>query len=267
MPVLTAPCPLEHATCMNALRSYAFHAAFYGSTFVWVLAIIPALLLPQDRFAGVVRAWIRWSLWLLKSICGVKVAFRGFDQVPDGALLVASKHQSTLETFALLLALKRPAFILKRELTQIPLFGRYLLKFGNISVDRAAGASALRAMMTDAKGALAQGRQIVIFPEGTRRPPGAPPDYKPGIVQLYRSLGVPCLPLALNTGVFWPRGQGGITGGTAVIEALPLLPPELSKPAVLPAIIGAIEPATARLEAEALAQSAPGLRHAADGGA
>jgi 1-acyl-sn-glycerol-3-phosphate acyltransferase len=244
---------------MDAVRSLTFNAAFYVSTFVWVLAILPTLLLPQERFAGVVRAYIRSTLWLLRVIAGIRVEFRGLERITEGPLLVAAKHQSTLETFALLLIFDRPAFILKRELTRIPLFGWYLTRLGNISVDRAAGAAALRTMMGEAKAAIGQGRQIIIFPEGTRRPPGAPADYKPGIVQMYRGLGVPCLPVALNTGVFWPRRRLAMRPGVAVIEILPPLPAELPRADMLPALIAAIEPASERLLAEAGDAGAPGV--------
>src|SRR5690606_30644167 len=157
----------------------------------------------------------------LNVICGVKVEFRHLDRIPKGALLVASKHQSLWETFALLIVLDDPVYILKRELMWIPMFGWFAAKARMVSVDRGKGARALPAMMRRAKEDLARGRQIIIFPEGTRRPAGAEPRYKYGVAHLYEAFGVPCLPLALNSGVFWPRRSLLRYPGTVVVEALP----------------------------------------------
>ena len=140
------------------------------------------------------------SLWWLKVICGTRVEVRGREKLPDGACLVASKHQSAWDTFALIPVFRDPAMVMKAELGWIPLYGWFSHKFQHIFVRRDKGPSALKAMIRDARQRAAQGREIVIFPEGTRRPPGAPPDYKPGYLALYEGLGLPCVPLALNSG-------------------------------------------------------------------
>ena len=145
------------------------------------------------------------SLWWLKVICGTRVEVRGREKLPEGACLVASKHQSAWDTFALIPVFRDPAMVMKAELGWIPLYGWFSHKFQHIFVRRDKGPSALKAMIRDARQRAAQGREIVIFPEGTRRPPGAPPDYKPGFLALYEGLGLPCVPLALNSGLFWPR--------------------------------------------------------------
>lgn len=235
---------------MHTFRAVVFLTLFYINTAIWTLAVLPFAFMGRDVFMTVIRAWVRCTLLLLRLTAGVKVDFRNTRRIPSGALLVASKHQSALETLALMLVFERPVFILKKSLTRIPLFGWYIKRMGHIGVDRAAGASALRAMMREAKQAIADGSQIVIFPEGTRRAPGAEPDYKPGVIQMYRKLGATCLPVALNTGLFWPRRSLAFHPGVAVIEVLPPLPAGLSRTQIIPALIDAIEPPSDRLLVE-----------------
>ena len=187
------------------------------------------------------------SGWLLRVLCGIKVEVRGLERVPEGPLLVASKHQSLWETFGLLPLFDYPTFVLKRELLWIPIHGWFSMKFGMIGVDRTAGPVALRNLIAQARRAIADGRQIVIFPEGTRRPPGAEPDYKPGAAALYTSLDVPCLPVALNSGICWPRRQFLRHPGTIVVEFLEPIPPGLNRKAFAAELEGRIEPACARL--------------------
>lgn len=235
---------------MNKLRAVLFLIAFYVNTAIWTLALLPVALMGRDTFMKAIRAWVRSILLLLRLIAGVGLEFRNLAQIPPGALLVASKHQSALETLALMLVFDHPVFILKKSLTRIPIFGWYITRMGHIGVDRSAGASALRAMMHEAKAAIAGGAQIIIFPEGTRRAPGAEPDYKPGVIQMYRQLGATCLPVALNTGLFWPRRSLGFRPGVAVIEILPPLPAELDRRQIIPALMAAIEPPSDRLLTE-----------------
>jgi 1-acyl-sn-glycerol-3-phosphate acyltransferase len=204
---------------LTVVRSVLFAGVFYVSTVLFLLAALPALVLPH-RAMG----WI---------------------------LLVAAKPQSAWETFALLPLFDDPSFIIKRELTWIPLYGWYTRKSGMIPVDRAAGRAALLAMTRAARALAEDGRQILIFPEGTRSAPGAPPDYKPGIALLYGELGVPCLPIALNSGHCWPRRSWIRRPGTIVVELLDPIPPGLPKRAFLRQLQETIEPATDRLVAEA----------------
>ncbi|WP_298257769.1 lysophospholipid acyltransferase family protein [Bradyrhizobium sp.] len=229
------------------LRSLVYNVLFYCLLIFWLIVAIPTFVMRKSAIMAVARLWSRQSTWLLRVICNVRVEFRGLDKIPKGALVVASKHQSMWETFALLQVLEQPLYILKRELTRIPFFGWYLIKAGMISVDRSAGGRALLKMVRQASEEVRNGRQLIIFPEGTRRPPGAPPDYKPGVAQLYASCRTNCLPIALNSGLFWPRRTFMRYPGTLVVEFLDLLPPGLPRDEFLKRISAVIEEATRRL--------------------
>src|SRR6202035_5901740 len=178
---------------------------------------------------------------------GVTFELRGLERIPLGPLLIAAKHQSLWETFALVPLFADPAFILKRELMWVPLWGWLARKAQMIPVDRGARSQALAAIAASAKIALARNRQIVIFPEGARRPPGAAPSYKYGVVHLYAESGVPCLPIALNSGLFWPRRSIRRYPGTIVAEFLDPIAPGLDKQVFFERLQQAIEIATARL--------------------
>jgi 1-acyl-sn-glycerol-3-phosphate acyltransferase len=208
------------------------------------------MLMPRGAILAVVRFWAGTNEWLMRVVCGIRVELRGVDKIPPGALLVASKHQSMWETFALFPLFPDPAFILKRELQWIPFFGWYAWKARMIPVDRGKGSQALAALSVSAREELAQGRQIIIFPEGTRRAPGAEPSYKYGVVHLYAETGVTCLPIALNSGLFWPRRSFRRYPGTIVAEILDPVPPGLDKQVFADTLKQTIETATARLIAE-----------------
>jgi 1-acyl-sn-glycerol-3-phosphate acyltransferase len=154
---------------------------------------------------------------------------RGLENVPKGPVMLAGKHQSLWETFAMLPLLDDPAMVLKKELTLIPGYGWINIKAKMIAVERSAGTTALRKMVEDAKAAIADDRQVVIMPEGTRRGPDDPPDYKPGAAALYAALGVPCVPFALNSGLFWPRRKFLRHPGVIVISFLPAIPAGLPR--------------------------------------
>jgi 1-acyl-sn-glycerol-3-phosphate acyltransferase len=232
------------------IRSVLFNVLFYLNLVVLLIAALPTLVLPRAGIAWVVRLWARSNHWLLRSVCGITFELRGRERIPAGALLVASKHQSAWETFALFPLFADPAFILKRELMWVPLFGWFAKKAQMIPVDRGARSQALAAIAAQAKIELARGRQIVIFPEGTRRAPGAPPSYKFGVVHLYAESTVPCLPVALNSGLFWPRRRFVRYPGTVRVEILDPLPPHLPKREFFARLRHDIETATARLVAE-----------------
>jgi 1-acyl-sn-glycerol-3-phosphate acyltransferase len=233
-----------------AFRSVLFNVVFYLNLFVHLIAALPTLILPRRAIIEVARFWARTNIWLLRLICGIDVEFRGRSKIPPGPLLVVSKHQSMWETFALLLLLRDPAYIMKRELMWIPFFGWYTWKASMIPVDRGKGSQALAGMNACARRELARDRQIIIFPEGTRRAPGAEPRYKYGVVHLYVETGVPCLPIALNSGLFWPRRSIRRNPGTIRVEVLDPIPPGLDKEAFFAQLQQSIEPATARLVAE-----------------
>ena len=232
---------------MLVLRSLLFNLFFYLNLIALMLLALPAFVLPRAVIVWLAKRWGLNSLWLLRVICGVKVEYRGRDKIPPGPLLVAAKHQSTWDTFALLHLFADPAFIIKRELMWIPLFGWCSWKAGMIPVDRAAGKAALAAIAARTRAALVEGRQIVIFPEGTRRAPGAEPRYKIGITHLYAETEATCLPVALNSGLFWPRRRLMRYPGTIVVDILDPIAPGLDKAQFMKALEGGIEAATARL--------------------
>jgi 1-acyl-sn-glycerol-3-phosphate acyltransferase len=232
------------------LRSAIFNVLFYLNILVQIIPAFAAMFLWRTAMLDVARFWTRTNLWLLRVICHIKVEFRAAEKIPAGPLLVACKHQSMWETFALLMILPDPAYIMKRELMWIPFFGWYTWKAGMIGINRSRGTHALAQMTERARAELARRRQIVIFPEGTRRPPGAPPRYKHGVAHLYTSLDARCLPIALNSGLFWPRRSWLRYPGTIRVEALNAIPPGLGKDAFLAKLQDEIEAATARLIAQ-----------------
>jgi 1-acyl-sn-glycerol-3-phosphate acyltransferase len=223
---------------MLALRSLVFNALFYALIVVMVLLGLPALATRRATLAWA-RIWARLSIALLRVICGTRLEFRGVP--PRGGALVAAKHQSFLETFALVTVLDEPTYVLKRELTWLPLFGWYLSRAGMIAIDRRAGAKTFPQLNARAAEAVAAGRQLIIFPEGTRRAPGAPPAYKAGVAHLYRALGVACVPVALNTGAFWPRRKFLRRPGLAVIAFLGPIPPDLNRAEFMTRVQAAVE--------------------------
>ena len=229
------------------IRSIVFNVVFYIHLLFWLIVAIPTFFLPRGAIIWIAKTWGRCNLVLLRVICGIKAEFRGIDKRPPGAYLAAIKHQSTWDTFALLWMFDDPAFIMKRELQWIPLFGWFTIKGRMVPVDRGAGSQALADMTERVRRELAHDRQIVIFPEGTRRAAGAEPRYKYGIVQLYAETGVPVLPIALNSGLFWPRRAFRRVPGTIVVEVLDPIPPGMDKETFFAKLQETIESATARL--------------------
>jgi 1-acyl-sn-glycerol-3-phosphate acyltransferase len=213
---------------MTLLRSLVFAAWFYLTMAVYGFFFMP-LVLTNDRYVWVgMRAWSKAILFGLRWICGVRVKFEGLEHAPQGPALLASKHQATLDTLLPVLFVKEPVFVVKRELLDAPVFGFYM-KRGMIPVDRDAHAKALKDMLRAARAAIAKGRQIVIYPEGTRQELGAAPDYKPGVAAMYRDLGLPVTPIALNTGASWPANGILRKAGTVTIKVLPPIPAGLSR--------------------------------------
>ncbi|MGE0233250.1 MAG: lysophospholipid acyltransferase family protein [Flavobacteriaceae bacterium] len=235
-----------------AARSLIFNTLFYVNLFVFMILGLPFTV--SRRWIWIVAfAWCRSSVWLLKVICGTKIEFRGLENIPKGGFIVASKHQSFLETFGMAPVFRRPTYILKRELVWLPLFGWYMVQTWMVPVRRGARSKALRQMNADAALRLADNRQIIIFPEGTRRAPGAAPQYKVGAAFLYANSGVPVLPVAMNTGLFWPRRRFMRYPGTAVIEFLPPIQPGLEHAEFMTKLQNEIETSCDRLLQEAAA--------------
>jgi 1-acyl-sn-glycerol-3-phosphate acyltransferase len=241
---------------MRLLRSALFNVCFYVVIVILMLAALPALARGGDAVESHARRWARWTIVLLDHICGVKVEFRGTENLPAGPAIVAAKHQSTLDVLVLLLAVTRFTFIYKRELDFLPLFGAYLRGCGQISIDRSKRAGVLSQIVTAAKEKFAENRRLIIFPEGTRLPVGAPPLYKAGVARIVEATGAPCVPVALNSGLFWPRHRFIRRPGKMVVEFLPPIPPGLDKDNLMRVLQKQIETATDRLVAEALEKDA-----------
>jgi 1-acyl-sn-glycerol-3-phosphate acyltransferase len=238
-------------------RSVLYFVVFYVNTAAFLLLGSWLLLAPRSWAMQGLRLHGLASMWLLKTICSVRCEVRGREKLPAGACLIAAKHQSAWDTFGLIPIFRDPAMVMKAELGAIPLYGWFSHKFAHIFIRRDKGPTALKRLIRDARVRAAGGREIVIFPEGTRRPPGAPPDYKPGFLALYDGLSLPCVPLALNSGLFWPRRSIVRYPGTIVVEILDPIPPGLPRAEARRLIQDRIEAACARLIAEARAAPNP----------
>ena len=213
---------------MTAIRSLLYVALFYLWTAVVAITATPLLLGPTRWVYAMFHVWGRGVVGLL-AICGIRVEVRGREFIPTGAALVAPKHQCMLDVFAQFTWLPQSAFVMKKELAWIPWFGWYARKAGAIVIDRDGGAKTMRQVIREGIELFKLGRQVVIFPEGTRKAPGAEPDYKPGIAALYRELGVPVYPVATNAGVHWPAHGFIRRPGIIVFEYLAPIPPGLKR--------------------------------------
>ena len=241
----------------TTLRSLVFAIGFYVVTALFLVLGGWLLLAPRSWAMQGLKLHGQTCVRLLALICGTRLEVRGRERIPTGACLVVAKHQSAWDTFALVPLFRDPAIVLKDELKWIPLYGWFCVKFEHILVRRDRAAVALRDMLADARRKTGQDRQIVIFPEGTRRPPGAAPDYKPGYVALYEGLGVPCIPLALNSGLYWPRRSLLRHPGTIIVEILEPIPPGLPRAEFRRRIEAAIEGASRCLIEEAARAPSP----------
>ncbi len=214
---------------MILLRSIFFVIWFYGAMTFWGLLYMPAVLMGHDRYIWLsMRGWGKATIWGLRRICNVRINIEGSEHLPTGPALIASKHQAALDTVLPAQFVSEPVFVVKRELIDTPIFGFYM-KRGMIPVDRDAHAKALKDMLRAARAAIAKGRQIVIYPEGTRQEFDAAPDYKPGIAAMYRDLNLPVTPIALNTGLCWPPNGILRKPGTVTLKILPAIPAGLSR--------------------------------------
>ena len=232
---------------MLILRSLLFTVWLYLSMPLFAVGLSPALLMPHRQAMGVIKLWARFVLFGLRWIAGVKVEFRGLEHRPTGPALVAPKHQGMLDVVAPFAILDDPCFVLKKELMPLPFFGWFAWKTRMIPVDRAAHARALKDMVRHARDRIAQGRQIVIVPEGTRTAPGAEPDYKPGVAAIYRDLEVACWPVATNSGVHWPAHGFKRYPGTVVFEFLEPIPAGLKRAEFMTRLEESVETASKAL--------------------
>jgi len=241
---------------MSVFRSALFNVVFYVNLAVFLVGGFMFFLTPRKWSVRALQVWAQTSVWWLERIVGTRMEVRGLEHIPAQGCIVAGKHQSAWDTFAILPLLKDPAVVMKRELMAIPLYGWFSVKFGMIGIDRSAGAGALKRMVAEAREAVKEGRHLLIFPEGSRRAPDAPPDYKPGASAIYLGTGVACVPFGLNSGLFWPRRQFMRRPGTIIVEFLPAIPPGLNRRAFEQRLEADIEGATRRLVAEGRAQPA-----------
>jgi 1-acyl-sn-glycerol-3-phosphate acyltransferase len=235
---------------MAALRSLLFNIGFFAWTALIVVAGVPALLLPHRFTYRLGAFWVRGVLAMLALLIGLRHRVVGLENRLPGAAIYAVKHQSTWDTLVFALLLREPAYVLKRELMLIPFFGWLLGRAGMIPVDRAGKASALRRMMAAARAIAAAGRPLLIYPEGTRTAPGERRPYQPGVAALYSQLGLPVVPVAVNSGLFWGRRQFVKRPGTITVEFLPAIPPGRPRKAFMAELEDRLETACDRLAAD-----------------
>ncbi|MBM3593713.1 MAG: 1-acyl-sn-glycerol-3-phosphate acyltransferase [Alphaproteobacteria bacterium] len=229
------------------LRSFIFNALFM--TITALAAIIAMVLLPfQPRVMRCfIRYWARLIIWVLRLVCGIRVEVTGLEHIAPGAAIIASKHQSAFDTFVWPALLDHPSYVLKRELLNLPFWGRAARHTGAVVVDRDGGGAALRALVRDGKRVLDEGRPLVIFPEGTRSAPGEKVPYQPGVAALVIGSGAPCYPVATNSGQHWGRRAFHKMPGVIAIAILPPLPAGLARKPSMEALETQIEAETARL--------------------
>lgn len=235
---------------MIVLRSLVYTFVFYVLTAAMAIVGLPVFLAPRRWAAVFGSAWAAASLKLLGWCVGLTHEVRGRQNLPAGPVIIAMKHQSAWDTFAVSVVFDDPAIILKKELILIPFYGWYLWKAGMIAVDRSAGAAALKAMVAAGERAAALGRPIIIFPEGTRTAVGTRQPYQPGVAAIYRQLDLPLVPVAVNSGVFWGRRRFVKRPGRIVLEILPSIPPGRDRRKMMAELEERIEAATTRLVAE-----------------
>ena len=238
---------LRKPTPLIVLRSLVFEVWVYAVLAVVGLLFLPTLLGPPSLVMFPARLWASLIAGGLKVIVGVRIELRGLEHRPAGAALIAAKHQGMLDIVTPYHMVRQPCFVLKQELARLPLFGWYTNRLGMIPVDRSAGSTALRSLVTASRQRIAEGRQIIIFPEGTRKAIGAPPDYKPGIAALYREMELPVTPVATNSGKCWPANGFIRYPGVVVFEFLPPIPPGLKRASFMVALESSIEEASAAL--------------------
>jgi len=232
---------------MLVFRSLAFNAAFFGGGFLFALALLPCLVLPRGVVQRGLKAWAAGVMWALKHIAGLSWEVKGLQNLPDRPCIFACKHQSAWETGIFYMLVGDPSYILKKELLSIPFFGWYIARGGAIAIDRKAGASALKRMISGTKDRLARGQNVVIFPEGTRAAPGKPGTYHPGVAALYKNIDAPLVPVALNSGLFWQRRSFLKRPGRITLEFLPPIEPGLDRRAFMGGLQAQLETATNQL--------------------
>ena len=242
---------------MRTIRALAFTILFYGWTTLFAIAVLPLLFGPPRTLWAYGRFWIRGALAILRATVGISHQVRGQHLLPDGPMILAVKHQSAWDTLAINLLVHEPAIVLKKELLQIPIFGWCLWRLRHVAVDRKGGIGALKQMVAQTQARVVEGRPIVIYPEGTRTKPGTRHPYLPGVAALYGALELPVVPVALNSGLFWPRRSLQMYPGTITLEYLPPIAPGLDRQRFMSELESSIETAADKLHGEALKQFFP----------
>ena len=235
---------------MRYIRTFLFYTGFYAWTLVLAIVAVPVVVMPKAVAYRLLIVWARGTLVVLKVACGLGYEVRGRENISRSPAIYAIKHQSAWETIALLAITPPLTAVLKKELLNLPIYGWYMRKLGMIPIDRSAGAGAMKKVIRRARVMLAANRSFMIAPEGTRVPPGETRRYQPGVVALYKNLKLPVIPVALNSGLFWPKGRWAKAPGTVLIEFLAPIEPGLGKDELLETLKARIEPASRALEAE-----------------
>jgi len=225
---------------------------FYFFLYIWTIFLgiifIPFLFLQKEKLYKPAYMWIKGIFFLLKIICNITYRVSGNKNIPDEeAFIIASKHQSAFETLLLFSMFQKAIFIHKYELFFIPIFGLYLKKISMVAINRLGKSSALKKMLDDSKKKISEGHSLIIFPEGTRKIPGAKPDYKPGVAGIYKELHCDVLPVALNSGLYWPKNSFTIKPGEIIIEFLPVIKKGLNKKDFIEKLEKTIEDKTSSL--------------------
>ncbi len=242
---------------MLVFRSSLFNTLYYLMLILFMLVMSPLFLTPRKTAMFAMRSWAWSADWLHRLVVGATVEIRGRENLIHGPCIIASKHQSLWETYGLLRLLDDPAIIYKQELGWIPFFGWYAVKFRMVKVQRGGRSKAIRSLIASARDRLAENRQIIIFPEGTRRPPGAEPVYRAGVTAMYNELGVPVVPVALNSGLFWPRRKFMRYPGKIIVDILPPIAPGMEREDFTRELVSRLERASDQLLLETAGAANP----------
>lgn len=235
---------------MTLLRSLLFGVFFYGGIVVLGTLYLPLLILPRKVGMPFFLFFVDYSMACMRFLTGMtyRVHMAEGARLPDGPAIYAAKHQSAWETIAFNRVIPGAVFVLKRELLRVPFFGWYLWKAGHIAVDRSAGASAMRAMVSAGKDVIDRGGNIVIYPQGTRVAPGVEAPYHPGVFALYKALNLPVVPVALDSGRLWRRNGVIKRAGVVTVSILPTIEPGLDRKSFMERLELSIEAEVMRLD-------------------